>query len=137
MTRIEALSETDRVLLLHRHKGLLQRVAKRCRVHPSLVSRVFHGKARSTRVEKELAKALSKLAAPMPRRTKPSDRARELRWIAEHRRDYAGQWVAVDAYRLVASGPHAREVITAARQSGRSPLIGYIEPADALLWGGW
>ena len=45
MTHLEMLAEDERVLLLHRHKGLLQRVAQRCRVHPSLVSRVSHGKA--------------------------------------------------------------------------------------------
>jgi len=30
-------------MVLHRHRGLLQRVAQRCEVHPSLVSKVFHG----------------------------------------------------------------------------------------------
>ena len=72
LTQLATLSETDRVLLLHRHKGLLQRVAERCRVHPSLVSRVFHGRAHSARVERELDKALGKLRTSAARPAEPS-----------------------------------------------------------------
>jgi len=57
------LSRVQRLLLLDRHKGLLQRVAKRCRVHPSLVSRVFHGKASSARVASALEAELRRTAA--------------------------------------------------------------------------
>ena len=147
MTHLSALTEEERFLLLRRHKGLLQRVAERCRVHASLVSRVFHGKARSARVEKELRKALPKLrarsGAPARQRsrvfrfTRPTDRSREFQWLADHRRGFAGKWVALDGYRLIASGDHAKDVFAAARRSRRSPLIHYIEPWDAPLFGGW
>ena len=146
MTQLETLTEIDRVMLLRRHKGLLRRVAKRCQVHPSLVSRVFHGKARSARVERQLEKALSRLAAPAPsaaepkstfKFTTPIDRSREFEWLARHRQQYAGKWVALDGYRLVADGGHAKDVVAAARRSGRSPLIHYIEPLDTPLFGGW
>src|ERR1051325_7815000 len=52
----------------------------------------------------------------------PSDRevdlSRELRWIEEHRAEYAGQWVAVRGDRLLSSGPDGREVYKAARAAG-------------------
>ena len=142
------MPEAERVLLLRHHKGLLQRVAERCRVHPSLVSRVFHGQTRSARVEKELERALtgfgagSKLVAtprsPTFRITTPIDRSRELHWLADHRKEYASRWVALDGYRLLASGANPKEVFAAARKSGVAhPLFHWVEPPDALPFGGW
>ena len=146
--QLVTIPEAERVLLLRRHKGLLQRVAERCRVHPSLVSRVFHGQTRSARVEKELEKALARLGAgakpaararsPAVRFTTPVDRSRELHWLADHRKEYAGQWVALDGYRLLASGADPKKVFTAAGKSGvPHPLFHWVEPLDALPFGGW
>lgn len=145
MTHIERLTESERVLLLHRHKGLLQRVAERCGVHPSLVSRVFHGKARSASVEKELERVLAKRAGDPSsgkgtglRRTTPIDRSGEQHWLADHRKEYAGHWVALDGYRLIASGVNAKEVFEEARRSGVArPLVQLIEAPGALPFGGW
>jgi len=143
-----SIAEEERILLLRRHKGLLRQVAERCRVHPSLVSRVFHGKTRSARVEKQIEKVLSKLSAggapvarpraPGVRFTTPIDRSRELHWLDDHRKEYAGQWVALDGYRLIASGPNPKEVFAAARKSGvPHPLFHWVEPPDAPPFGGW
>lgn len=146
--KMSQLSKARRLGLLSRHRGLLQRVAERCRVDPSLVSRVFHGKATSARVQKELARALTKLEpqpTPVPRAvppavrfTEPLDCSREIRWLAQHRTEYAGQWVALDGDRLIASAATAKEVFEAARQAGvADPLVHLMEPPDALPWGGW
>lgn len=147
MTRPVRLSPSQRLMVLHRHRGLLQRVAQRCEVHPSLVSRVFHGKARSARVERELERALVQarrggrtgtrhekrvVSAPVQ-----GDRAREFQWLREHAKEYGGHWVALDGDRLVASGTRAKPVVLAARRSGVHPLIHYVEPLDALPFGGW
>ena len=35
---------------------------------------------------------------------------RAMQWIAEHRNEYVGQWVALDGDRLLAAGPSARIV---------------------------
>jgi hypothetical protein len=57
------------------------------------------------------------------------DRSRELKWIKEHRKEFAGQWVALDGDRLLGHGTSSREVIAAARQSGvESPFIVHLEP---------
>jgi len=62
----------------------------------------------------------------------------EMRWLAEHREEFAGQWVALDGDRLISSGPNAREVYQAARQAGVAvPLLVRVEPADQLPFGGW
>ena len=64
--------------------------------------------------------------------------AQEMRWLAEHRAEFAGQWVALDGDRLLAAGPQAREVFEAARKTGvERPLVVQVEPPDALPFGGW
>src|SRR5437867_1303249 len=68
----------------------------------------------------------------------PADSARERRWLAERRGEYAGQSVALDGDRLLAHGTDAREVHRAARRSGvRLPLVVRVEPPDQLPFGGW
>jgi hypothetical protein len=73
---------------------------------------------------------------------RPSDRAidlsRELRWIEEHRAEYAGQWVAVRGDRLLGSGTDGREVYEAARAAGdERPFVTRVEPADEPPFAGW
>lgn len=53
------------------------------------------------------------------------------RWMAAHRLEYAGQWVALDGDRLIASGGTEAEVADAAEADGAYlPLIGYIPHPD-------
>jgi Family of unknown function (DUF5678) len=57
------------------------------------------------------------------------------RWIAAHRAEYAGQWVALDGDRLIASGDTEAEVADAAEVDGAYlPLIGYISHPDELTF---
>lgn len=68
----------------------------------------------------------------------PPDCAPERRWLAEHGREYAGQWVALDGDRLLAHGERASEVYAAVRESGvQLPLVVRIDPSDRLPFGGW
>jgi hypothetical protein len=46
------------------------------------------------------------------------DGTRELQWLVDHARQYAGQWVALDGHRLIAHGPVASEVFDAADADG-------------------
>jgi hypothetical protein len=66
------------------------------------------------------------------------DCSAELRWLREHRLEYAGEWVALDGDKLVAHGVSAKQVYEAARMSGIDlPLVTQIEAADELPFGGW
>jgi hypothetical protein len=69
---------------------------------------------------------------PMP------DSTREFRWLSEHAREYAGQWVALDGDRLIAHGPDARDVYAAADADGAYlPLVTRVEDPDNpihILW---
>jgi Family of unknown function (DUF5678) len=57
------------------------------------------------------------------------------RWMTVHRSEYAGQWVALDGDRLIASGATEAEVADAAEVDGAYiPLIGYIPHPDEPIF---
>lgn len=66
------------------------------------------------------------------------DRSRENQWLAEHQREYIGQWVALEGDRLIAHGENAPEVFAAADASGiERPMVIYVEDPDAPPFAGW
>lgn len=53
-------------------------------------------------------------------------------WLAEHRDEYAGQWVALENGQLISHGPSAKEVHQTALDGGHpEALLVLIEPSDA------
>jgi hypothetical protein len=93
-----------------------------------------------------IALLIKKVDAPTPAQVKrrptsirqPVSRDREMRWLAENRDKYAGQWVIVEGDRLIASGPNSQEVFQAAKQAGiEVPFLVQVEPEDQLPFGGW
>lgn len=61
-----------------------------------------------------------------------------MRWLTEHAREYAGQWVALDGDRLIAHGPDARAVYAAANADGAYlPLVTQVEDPDATPYIGF
>jgi hypothetical protein len=93
-----------------------------------------------------IALLVQKVEAPTPTQTtrrptsikRPISRDREIRWLAENRNNYVGQWVVVEGDRLIASGPNSREVFQAAKQAGiEVPFLVQVEPEDQLPFGGW
>jgi len=57
------------------------------------------------------------------------DRTPEMSWVAAHREEYRGQWVAVAEDRLVAHSEDIQEVYSAVKavKLNRRPLLLYIE----------
>ena len=67
-----------------------------------------------------------------------SDPAPSLQWIAEHRAEFAGQYVALDGERLLAHGADPQPVIAAVRASGLNGLLfTYLQPLDAPPFAGF
>jgi Family of unknown function (DUF5678) len=70
---------------------------------------------------------------PAPREVPGRDRKREVKWIADNRSAYAGQWVAVEGDRLVAADMDALKVFIAAKAAGiEIPFMVHILPEDSL-----
>jgi hypothetical protein len=60
----------------------------------------------------------------------------ELQWIADHAREYKGQWVALDGDRLIAHGANADDVFDAAEADGANlPLVGFVDDPDKIYAG--
>jgi plasmid stability protein len=66
------------------------------------------------------------------------DRAREVEWLKNHRDEYAGQWVALNGEKLIASGDDLKQVVSTARRLGvPDALMMRVEPNDALPFAGF
>ncbi len=63
-----------------------------------------------------------------PATIKMRDMSKDMKWLSEHRREYAGKWVAVYEDLLIASGENANEVHAVADRVGLpQTLITFIE----------
>jgi hypothetical protein len=63
----------------------------------------------------------------------PKDRSQEFAWVAAHREEYAGQWVALTGEQLVAHGADLSEVHRKAQEAGIvDAIILSVEGSDAL-----
>lgn len=68
---------------------------------------------------------------PKPLPIPVPDHEPNLRWMKEHKAEYAGRWIALDGDRLIAAGATEAEVANAAEKDGAYlPLIGYIPHPD-------
>src|SRR5262245_6480659 len=63
---------------------------------------------------------------------------KEMKWLREHRAEYANQWVALDQDRLIKAGSSAKEVHAAANAAGLPhALIVLVEPPDTPPFAGF
>jgi uncharacterized protein DUF5678 len=69
----------------------------------------------------------------------PDRSAKSLRWLHENRKNYPGQWVALDGDRLIASGPTAKEVYSKAKAKGVViPFVELVTDQEPMpSSGGW
>jgi Family of unknown function (DUF5678) len=59
------------------------------------------------------------------------DRTLEYEWLAKHRREHIGEWIALKGNELVANGSIAREVFSKARESGfPDAMVLFVEDPD-------
>lgn len=64
-------------------------------------------------------------------------RTEEMRWYSDHSNAYPGLWLALEGYRLFASGDRLVEVRDAAKAAGAvDPFFARV-PEDSLPFGGW
>ena len=66
------------------------------------------------------------------------DRSRETAWIAEHWREFPGEWVLLDGDRLIAHGDNPLPFKEKARAEGIDrPYLVHLPENDAPFTGGW
>ena len=66
------------------------------------------------------------------------DRTREeLRWLSDHRNQYAGRWVALRGGVILAAGRTSRDVFNAVAVQRPVPRVVFVEPAEELPFAGW
>ena len=85
-------------------------------------------------VENRTQPVAAENGTPLKKKLEPipvPDSTRELRWLKDRAREYAGQWVALDGDRLIAHGPDAKAVFAAADADGAYlPLVTQVEDPD-------
>jgi len=60
------------------------------------------------------------------------DFSADRQWLADHRDQYAGQWVAVKYGDLISASTNAKEVFAATRTAGHTDaLVVFVEPRDS------
>ncbi len=62
-----------------------------------------------------------------------------MNWVAEHRAEYLGQWVALEGDRLISHGTDAVQVHREAKAAGiATPFLEQVvEKEEGPYWGGW
>ena len=66
------------------------------------------------------------------------ERRRELEWMKQYRKEYAGQYVALFGDSLIAHAETLRELHRLVKESGvKRALFARIEAPDELPFGGW
>ncbi|MGH9841919.1 MAG: DUF5678 domain-containing protein [Blastocatellia bacterium] len=109
----------------------LIRILQREQSHPGMLAEFFAGQ-QSTNGAEPARRAASDSAASLGTRLNLDSEA-PMRWLRENRAAYGGQWIALDADRLIAHSEVAADVYAAAAEAGVSiPFVTFIEPADAL-----
>lgn len=70
----------------------------------------------------------------LPSKPMPATAYEAMDWIADHRREYASQWVALDGYRLIAHGHDHDEIWAAAQADGAYlPMVTFVEDPDHVV----
>ena len=67
-----------------------------------------------------------------------ASREREMRWLREHRGEYAGQWVVLEGDKLICHHADLGTVFDEAQAQGiHTPFTAFMEEPDQATMGGW
>lgn len=122
MSQVQRLAESEQLQIIKRVADLLARAEQ------SLPETTSPGSETNglSQIKSE------SVSASKPRLVNLRDFTADRQWLAEHRDDYAGQWVALEGGQLISHGINAKEVHQAAQSAGHlDALLVRVEASDA------
>ncbi|MGH9755146.1 MAG: DUF5678 domain-containing protein [Blastocatellia bacterium] len=136
MSQVQQLSASEQLQIIKRVADLLERAEQSPSIEEQLAAMAAdpdiqrelrqiqteeNGEARTPESTRELARAVSL-----------RDFTADRQWLADHRDEYAGQWVALKYGRLISHGADFRVVHAEAKAAGYpDALLELVEPSDA------
>ena len=124
MSWVQQLPANEQLQLIKRVADLLERAGQEQHVEEQLTT-MANGEAQRPEAFPHSDRALARAASLR-------DFTADRQWLADHRDEYAGQWVAIKFGRLISHGANAKEVHQAAQDAGHSDaLLILVEPSDA------
>ncbi|MCI0523953.1 MAG: DUF5678 domain-containing protein [Acidobacteria bacterium] len=122
MSQVQRLSAREQLEIIKRVADLLERVEQSHEI----------GNIETANGEAQKPDASLPRARELARAASLRDFTADRQWLADHRDEYAGQWVALKYGLLISHGLNAKEVHQAARDAGHlDALLVLVEPSDA------
>jgi hypothetical protein len=134
MSQVQQLSASEQLQVIKRVADLLEQAERSPSIEEQLAAM-----AADPDIQRELRQTEANGEARTPESTRELARAASLRdftadrqWLADHRDEYAGQWVALKYGRLISHGTDFRVVHAEAKAAGHpDALLELVEPSDA------
>jgi hypothetical protein len=80
----------------------------------------------------------SQVVPEVRRSIRTVDLSKEQEWLAQHEKEYIGEWVVLDGDRLVGHGADPRPIVAEARLAGvQSPFVHFVAANSDPFMGGW
>lgn len=128
MSQVQRLSASEQLQIIKRVADLLERAEQ-----PPCREDQLAAMAAEPDIQREVRQTEAEFAGPeTTRAASMRDFTADRQWLADHRDEYAGQWVALKFGRLISHGVNAKEVHQAAQDAGHlDALLVLVEPSDA------
>jgi len=127
MSQVQQLSANEQLQLIKRVADLLERAEGESQPPSDEIGDIGMANGEAQRPE-----AFPPGGRALARAASLRDFTADRQWLADHRDEYAGQWVALKFGRLISHGKNAKEVHQAAQDAGHSDaLLVLVEPGDA------
>ena len=104
--------------------------------HPVVRLDFLEGHGQTRRTKRSISEGLAILREMQEQSAAKDQEKLERDWLAKHRREYAGQWIALLGDRLISHSMNASDVFSAARAAGVKALVLRVEDSE-LRFAGW
>src|SRR5262244_1477888 len=126
MSQVQQLSANEQLQLIKRVADLLERAEGESQPPSDEIGDIGMANGEAQRPE-----AFPPGGRALARAASLRDFTADRQWLADHRDEYAGQWVALKFGQLISHNTDAKEVFAAADQAGHpDALLVFVESSD-------